>query len=307
MKYTVEELRFLSSDGTHKVYAKIMIPGGKPKGIIQICHGMNGYIGKYDYVAKRLLEEGYAVCGHTSIGHYDSINSEDELGFFGEFNGYKYLISDTRKLTQIIKKKLPNTDIFLFGHSMGSFIARCYISKYGADLKGAIFSGTCAPQPLAESGIQLANAIIQKRGYKYRSVKLYSMLFQYANSQIKKPKTNYDWVSTIRPDIEDEKSDFLFTVTGLRDVLELIKKFSTPKEMAKIPRELPLYFFAGTKDPVADYGDGVRLSAKIYKIDGIKDVRYKLYKDNRHECLSEPNKDIVIEDMINWINEISKR
>ena len=43
----------------------------------------------------------------------DSINSEEELGFFGEFNGYKYLINDARKLTQIVKKSFPGKNIFL--------------------------------------------------------------------------------------------------------------------------------------------------------------------------------------------------
>ena len=130
MDYQVEEIRYVSSDEEHKIYARIFSPKEDIKGIVQICHGMNGYIEKYDTLAKELVEEGFVVCGNTHLGHRDSVNSKDELGFFGEFNGARYLVSDVRKLTQIMKEKYPNQKIFLFGHSMGSFIARNYILKY---------------------------------------------------------------------------------------------------------------------------------------------------------------------------------
>ena len=55
MSENIEEIKFLSSDGEHNVYAKFMWPEGEIKGIVQICHGMNGYIGKYDKMASFLL------------------------------------------------------------------------------------------------------------------------------------------------------------------------------------------------------------------------------------------------------------
>lgn len=307
MKYNVEELKYLSSDGEHKIYAKIMSPIGKISGIVQICHGMNGYIAKYDEVAKRLVELGYVVCGNTCLGHYDSVNSMDELGFFGEFNGDKYLVSDSRKLTNIIKRRFPNKNLFLFGHSMGSFIARCYIAKYGDELTGAIFSGTAGPQLLAESGIQFANFMIQRKGYRYRSRKLYEVVFQVANKEIKNPATNYDWLTSREDNIISEKSKFLFTVTGVRDVIKLIKKCNTLSEIEKVPKELPIYFFSGTADPVGEYGEGVKRAISLYKKVGIKNVEFKFYEDNRHECLNEKNRDVVISDMIEWIEKINKR
>lgn len=307
MKYNVEELRYLSADGEHKIYAKIMSPVNKIKAIVQICHGMNGYISKYDDVAKKLVEEGFVVCGNTYLGHWDSINSEDELGFFGEFNGNKYLVSDVRKLTQIVKKKIPDKNIFLLGHSMGSLIARCYITKYGADLAGAIFSGTIGPQPLADSGIQLANMMAQRKGFRYRSRKLYQLLFQVANKEIKNPISNYDWITSRKDNKMGNKSKFLFTVTGLRDVLILIKNANNTSDIEKIPKNLPLYFFAGTEDPIGEYGEGVKRAVKLYKKAEIDNVSLKLYEGDRHECLNEVNSDEVIDDMIKWIEKNNKR
>ncbi len=303
MSENIEETKFLSSDGEHNVYAKFMWPDGDIKGVIQICHGMNGYIGKYDKMARYLLSQGYAVCGHTSIGHWDSTNSKDELGFFGEFDGYKYLIYDAEKMTKLAKIRFPDKGVILFGHSMGSFIARCCISKYGDEFIGAIFSGTAGPQPIIDSGIQFANVLIQRKGYRYRSRKLYKVLFDFANRKIKNPTSEMAWVSTRYDGKKDSKSDFLFTVTGLRDVLNLIKNCNDLKRIELVPKDLPLYFFAGNGDPVGEYGEGVKRAVKLYKKAGVKNIRLDIYNKDRHECFNEFNENEVFDNMMNWIEK----
>lgn len=45
---------------------------------------------------------------------------------------------------------------------------------------------------------------------------------------------------------------------------------------------------------------------KCYKELGIHDLKYKLYKNGRHEMLNESNKDEVILDILNWTNRIVK-
>ena len=303
MEYNVEEIRYLSSDGEHKIYAKIFSPLNKIKGIIQIFHGMNGYIEKYDDLADTLVKEGFVVCGNTCLGHRDSVNSKDELGFFGEFDGARYLINDARKLTQIVKKKFPDKKIFIFGHSMGSLIARNYIIKYSDELSGAIFSATAGPQMLADSGITFLNTIIAKKGYRYRSEKIYRILFKSANRQIKNAKSNFSWVSKNAEEFVTSLMQTLFTVTGLRDILILIKKCNSLRENRKVSKDLPIFFFSGTEDPLGEYGEGVKRAVKIYEKAGIKDISLKLYEGNRHECLREDNRDEVIDDMLKWIEK----
>ena len=294
MEYTIEELRYLSSDEEHKIYAKIFIPKNEIKGIFQICHGKNGYISKYDELAGIFASRGYVVCGNTHLGHKDSVNSVEELGFFGEFNGAQYLVSDVRKLTQIIKKRLPNQPIFLFGHSMGSFIARSYIIKYGDELTGVIISATA---------IAFLNAVIAKKGYHFRSEKIYRILFKAANRQIENPKNDYAWVSKKSEEFVSGLTKTPFTVTGLRDILILIKKCNAQVEINKISKELPLYFFSGTEDPLGEYGEGVKRAVKLYEKAGIKDLTLKLYEGSRHECLSEDNRLEVMDEMFQWMEK----
>lgn len=307
MSYHVEEIRYLSSDKEHKIYAKMFIPDNEIKCIVQICHGMNGYIGKYDDIAKVLVEHGFLVCGNTHLGHIDTVNKEEEFGFFGEFNGDRYLVNDVRKLTLIIKKRFPEKNIFLFGHSMGSFIARTYITRFGDDLAGIIISATAGPQRIEDYGIAFLDAVINKKGFHFRSEKIYRILFRAANRKIENPTNDYAWVSKRSEEFVSGLTKKLYTVTGLRDIVTLIKKCNTQVNVNKVPKCLPMYFFSGTEDPLGEYGEGVKRAVKLYEKAGIRDITFRLYEGNRHECFNEDNKNQVINDMIDWIEKRNKK
>ena len=53
------------------------------------------------------------------------------------------MMEDEYKLTKLVKEMYPGLPYFMFGHSMGSFIARDYIAKYGKELAGVTLCGTC--------------------------------------------------------------------------------------------------------------------------------------------------------------------
>ncbi len=74
--------------------------------------------------------------------------------------------------------------------------------------------------------------------------------------------------------------------------------------MAKVPKDKPLYLFAGDQDPVGDNGKGMKNLYDAYKRAAIFDVRLKLYPNARHETLNETNRQEVTEDLIAWCDEI---
>ena len=53
----------------------------------------------------------------------------------------------------------------------------------------------------------------------------------------------------------DEKCNFVFTATGFRDLFTLITKANNPVTFRKTPKDLPLLFISGDKDPVGRYGE----------------------------------------------------
>ena len=138
-----ERRHFKSSDGKHECYCVIVRPDGEPKGIIQISHGMCEHIDRYLDFMSFLADKGYVVCGNDHLGHGHTVDSPEELGYFGfGENGWKKVVEDLHRMTTLIKAEYPGLPLILMGHSMGSFMARAYAVKYGSECTGFIFMGT---------------------------------------------------------------------------------------------------------------------------------------------------------------------
>ncbi len=306
MWFEEEKFVFDSANGIYKVHGKIMKPLNQEiKGVIQISHGMCEYIDKYDDFAEYMLNQGFIVAGHDHIGHGDSVNKSEDKGFFASKDGYKNLIEDLRKVTEIVKKAFPDKPFYLLGHSMGSLIARCYVAKYGNEINGLILCGTIGPQPLVKAGIKMANFIAEKKGERYRSKKIYDLSLDFANVKFLPVKTRYDWVSSdedeVKRHMEDKRANFIFTVKGFSDLFHLVNLANSEMVIKTIPKSLPIIFMSGDKDPIGENGTGVMKAVKLYKNMGITNVRIKLYPNKRHELLKESNKTEVFEDISKWI------
>ena len=87
-------------------------------------------------------------------------------------------------------------------------------------------------------------------------------------------------------------------------MLNGLDRIANPSNVAKVPKGMPLYLFAGDQDPVGDQGKGMKNLYDAYKRAAIFDVRLKLYPDARHETLNETNRQEVTNDFIAWCDEI---
>jgi len=85
------------------------------------------------------------------------------------------------------------------------------------------------------------------------------------------------------------------------DQLDAIPVFTASANQKKIRNDLPIYLFAGDKDPVGEMGRSVRSLYEDYKAAGIKDTTCRLYEGARHETLNETNRDEVTNDLIAWL------
>lgn len=156
---------FRSANGASSITYYILAPEGvEARGVIQIAHGMCEYFSRYTVFAKYLCSLGFIVCGNDHLGHGASVSRETELGFFAPQNGWKYLVDDMKQLTDIMQQRYPGMPYFLFGHSMGSLLTRLYLPQYGQKLSGSILCGTVGPNPLAKTGVKLADTVAHSRG-----------------------------------------------------------------------------------------------------------------------------------------------
>ena len=103
MNYQKYTDRFVSSDGKTAVSYHTYVPQNmEPKAILQISHGMCEFIERYEDFAGFLCDNGFIVCGNDHLGHGNSISSEEDLGYFGEENGYEYLVTDLYKTMTMV-------------------------------------------------------------------------------------------------------------------------------------------------------------------------------------------------------------
>ncbi len=304
--YTIHNVRFTSSDGRSRVHGWVYAPNTPPVGMLQISHGMCEYIHRYHHFMEALCQLGFVVFGNDHIGHGESSDPEN-YGYFGEKNGYRHLVADLHRMSVIVKEKYPSLPLFLFGHSMGSFVARLYLSKYASDVDGAILCGSSGPNPLAKGGILAASAAIKLKGSMWRSPQLSSLAFGNYNSKYDPQRTSFDWLtrdeSIVDSYMQDAGCMFLFTASGLRDLFTMVSLCNEKKWFRSLPKNLPVLLISGDMDPVGDYGKGIMTIHQKLLEAGMMDVSMILYPGARHELLNELNREEVLTDIHNWLKD----
>jgi alpha-beta hydrolase superfamily lysophospholipase len=107
--------------------------GTSAKAVVQIAHGAAEHSLRYGRLAEFLAEHGYVVYANDHRGHYMTAGSLENAGKAGP-DGWNGMVRDLKQLTDLIQKENPGLPAFLFGHSMGSFLAQQYIQNWGEGL-----------------------------------------------------------------------------------------------------------------------------------------------------------------------------
>lgn len=304
----MKELYLPSCDGVNRLHVIVWEPEGKARAVVQISHGMIEYVRRYAEFAEYLNKHGFVVLGNDHLGHGLTAADEQNLGYFCEKNMSASVVHDLHSVTAYAKKQYPGLPLFLFGHSMGSFLARRYMMNFGYELTGAIICGTGGqPGAVLAGGRVLAELIRLVRGDRHRSKLLQKAAFQSYNARIKDAKTSNDWLSRREENVErynrDKYCTYRFTVNGYRGLFSTIAYIQRKSNIAKLPKELPVFLIAGEEDPVGAYGKGVLAVSESYKKQGLTDVECKLYPQDRHEILNEEDREVVFEDVRNWLEK----
>ncbi len=277
------------------------------KGIIVILHGMSECQEIYDKFAKFLASLNFGVVTYDQLGHGESILTKDEQGFFGNEQGNQFLIEDVAQVMKRLKKyAIP---IFLFGHSMGSLVARVYASKIvKKQISGLILCGTIGPQWAIDGAIQFAQYLIDQKGPRYRSRKLNELVIMVSNFKFGEMEYKLEWATKDKEYIkkvkEDERMNFVFTAKGFKDVF-LLEKLANQKECAEnTPKDLPILLISGKDDVLGEYGEGPKRVEQMYKKAGVKDVSLILYENARHNLMQDIEHKLAFKDVANWMEAV---
>ena len=300
------EFYFPSKDGVTQIHTIEWVPDSEVRGVLQIAHGMVEFIDRYDRFASFLASEGFYVVGNDHLGHGKSVTDESQLGYFAEKDGNFTVLLDMQRLRKRTQKKYPDLPYFILGHSMGSFLVRQFIEKFGKGLAGAIVMGTgYQPMAMLDMAIGLTTAFQAARGGHFRSSIINNMALGSYNNSIESPRTKNDWLTRDEAIVdayeENPLNQFMFTVNGYYNLFRGMRYSQRQKNLDKIPKDLPILVVSGAQDPVGEFGKGPAMVAEIYKKTGIQDVTLKLYPDDRHEILNELDKETVDRDLLQWM------
>lgn len=304
------EYQILSSDGKTMLHVNRWVPKEQPvRAVVQIAHGVAEYGKRYAPFAEFLCQKGFAVVANDHLGHGLSQIKDAPPLYFGEKDGWRHVVEDLELLRRRTASEFPGKPYILFGHSMGSFLARTHLIRYPDALDGCVLCGTGNPGAATIAGGKLVAAhAVKKVGAGGYSKRADDLAFGTYNKKFRPNRTSSDWLSASEKNVDAYLADPLCggsTSAGLlRDMLEGLSFITDRKNLSRMNPKLPVLFIAGQDDPVGGMGKGVRKACENFQKAGLMNVRLRLYDGMRHEILNEEAKMNVYLDVLDWLEEL---
>ena len=304
---SVQEFRFPSARRGHTVYARIWLPEGEPRGVVQVVHDISEHVGRYEEAAQVLAAHGFLVCGEDHLGHGRTVE-DGVYGMFAPEGGWALAVEDVRRLRERMGEQYPRLPYFLLGHSMGSFLTRTYLIWYPGTLAGCVLSGTGQESaPLIALGKLLASLECRRLGPEGVSPLVDALSLGAYNRRFRPNRTSADWVSSDPAAVDAYLADPLCrykpTVSLFRDMMGGLQLIAKPDNLRNMDPEVPVLFLSGADDPVGGMGKGVEKVFRMFQSAGCRDLTRKLYPGGRHEMFHEVNQREVFSDLLAWLED----
>jgi alpha-beta hydrolase superfamily lysophospholipase len=253
------------------------LPAGDQQltGVVTIAHGYGEHIGRYEHVAQRLNEAGFAVYGPDHHGHGKSAGKRGRISI-------KTAVADLDQMIVMISKgRHPELPQFLLGHSMGGAIALRYAMAHQDRLAGLAVSAPLAAVEGSPAllmfgrtlGLVLPGAPVSKV-----EPRLVSRDHQVVKAYIADPLNHHGPVPA------GVARDFILHIGTLaRDVQRIT---------------LPTLLMWGTADRICPTSGAELVAANI----GSEDLTVKRYEGLFHEIMNEPERIQVLDDLTGWLS-----
>jgi alpha-beta hydrolase superfamily lysophospholipase len=281
-----EDFSFASEDGLEIAYYRWRLPG-RATAIVQLAHGMGEHAIRYAHVADFLNQAGFQVYANDHRGHGRSVKSRASLGDLGA-GGWNALVADMVTLTRLARTREGGLPVILLGHSMGSFAAQQYVIDNSALIAGLVLSGSAAVDKLPIDPSQEADLTAFNRAFE-------------------PARTQHDWLSRDPAMVDAYEADplcgFGINKQAMETMAASASRLVSSAALAGIRKDLPVYIFAGDKDPVNHGLEWLTPVAERYRAAGIANVSEKYYPEGRHEMLNETNRDEVMRDLVGWLQK----
>ncbi|MBE6477345.1 MAG: alpha/beta hydrolase [Propionibacteriaceae bacterium] len=300
----VEAGRITRPDG-ERVFVRAWLPPAEPLAVLQISHGMAEHSKRYDRFARALTGAGWAVYASDHRGHGGTAGHLERAGVWPR-GGWSVVVEDLHAVHELAVRRHPRVKQFLFGHSMGSMLAREYAMRWSEGIDGLVLAGTAADMgATAVVGRQVARAEARLRGRDHTSAVISRVNTKTYNRPFEPARTPFDWLSRDGAEVDAyiadpwcgfDCSDGLFD-----EILTNQSRAHSRSHVALVRRELPVLVTSGSADPVGGRDGVVDQVVGEYGIAGLTDVVGKVWDGARHELLNETNRDEITAYLIDWL------
>jgi len=252
------------------------LPEENVKAVLLVVHGLGEHSGRYMNVVDHFVPLGYAVYGLDHVGHGKSEGLREYVECFDDF-------TDTLTIFyKMVTEWQADKPIFLLGHSMGGTISSYYLLDHQADFTGAVISA-----PAVKVGDSISQVTITLGKVLSRIAPKMGLLALDVNGISRDPEVVEAYVND--PLVFHGK-------TPARLAAELLSAMvRITSEAGKIT--LPIIIVQGAEDILVD-PSGAQM---LYDMAGSEDKTLKIYDGLYHEVFNEPDRDIVLKDVENWL------
>jgi alpha-beta hydrolase superfamily lysophospholipase len=299
----------MAGDGARLFVYRWLPDAGAGKAVVYIAHGLAEHAGRYERLAETLTDRGYVVYANDHRGHGRTAGEPENIGHFADANGWAQILEDIEQITRQIKNEYPNHPVILFGHSMGSLLAQ-HLATRGLFDAVAMSGANGNVSALVQVGKWITRFERWRLGRRGKSELLGKLSFDAFNKAFRPNRTAFDWLSRDEAEVDkyiaDPMCGFLCSTQLWADLLDAITEAARPEFRARIPKQLPMYLFSGSRDAANDEGRGLTALAEYYRSIGMEKVSHRIFTQARHETLNEINRDEVTGQLIDWFDAIVK-
>ncbi|KTE21412.1 lipase [Sphingopyxis sp. H050] len=253
------------------------LPDGLPKAVVLLAHGYAEHAGRYQHVARRLTDSGYAV---YAIDHWGHGQSDGEGGYVPRFSAFTDGMAELLTLVEVNHGDVPR---LLLGHSMGGLIATLFLIERQSAFVAAALSG-----PAIVPGAPPSRFTVWISRFLSRFFPRLGVLSLDANGVSRDPAVVAAYLAD--PLVHTGK-------IGARLGKEFMDAMAAAQAGAsKIT--LPILFQHGEEDSLAS------VAGSQYLFDHVSsaDRTLKIYPGLFHEIYNEPEQDAVLDDLIGWFD-----
>ena len=288
-----------------KISVLEIAPVGRPKAVVFLAHGLCGCKERFLPFMEYLAKNGVACVANDHRGHGSSIHNEEDRGDTYQ-GGAKAMVMDMEVVANYIYQHYQDTPITLLGHSMGSLAARSFLKHNETYLDRLIVCGSPSPHPMAPIGRAIVKIMHKKDGGKRRSEMLHEYTSTIYNRKFKH-EGDRAWTCSdadVRKQFADDpRCCFTITVDLAKTLMDLFEEaYSSKKDWSVSKPTLPIMFMSGEDDPCMISLKKFEKAVKHIEDCGYCNVQKITYPHMRHEILNEVNKQIVWEDVLDFIN-----